>query len=158
MDEDQRQDREQRAEQYEARSGCQSDWYNRKAEENKQLFHALGIAIIILGAVVVVVPIIFGGTSISISDKVVAVVGALIVITKGVERTWLPEEKWISYRKASEALLREREKYVEGVEPYNRTIKEDQIYRLFVERCILIKAEEQNNFWGINEGQDNPDT
>lgn len=78
----------------------------------------------------------------------------MIVILKGIERIWLPEEKWTNYRKASEALLREREKYVESIEPYGIADDEDQIYRLYVERCILIKAEEQNNFWGINSGRD----
>lgn len=57
----------------------------------------------------------------------------------------------MSYHKASEILVREREKYVECVAPYLAGGDEDAIYQLFVQHCILIKAEEQNNFWGLNE-------
>lgn len=138
------------AESYDERTRSQPDWYSKKASSYKSLFQWIGVATIVLGASVGVIPLLSGGSSPSMADKVVAIFGALIVILKGVERIWLPQETWTNYRKASEALLREREKYIEGVGPYIIDDNEDGAYRLYVERCILIKAEEQNNFWGIN--------
>ena len=149
-------EREERAKQYNKRTRSQPDWYSRKARTNKYLFQFIGVTIIILGATVGVVPLLFGGTP-SVADITVAIIGAFIVMLKGIERIWLPEEKWTNYRKASEALLRENEKYVEGITPYCINDDEDQVYRLYVERCILINAEEQNNFWGINSGRDQKD-
>ena len=146
-----------RAEKYDGRTRSQQSWYSGKAGENKKTFQTIGLSIVVLGAIIGVVPLIFGGPA-SFSDKLVAALGAAIVILKGIERIWLPEEKWVNYRKASEALLREKEKYVECIYPYNGKKNEDEIYKLYVERCILIKAEEQNNFWGISGGTDNKDS
>lgn len=151
-------ERKKRAEEYHERTRTQSDWYNDKATTNKLHFQTLGISIIVLGAIVSVVPLAFKALGWPHADLLISLFGALIVIFKGIERIWLPEEKWMSYRKASEALIREQEKYIECVEPYDayqhnqdKEPHEDYIYRRFVQRCILIKAEEQNNFWGLNE-------
>ncbi|MEW8338502.1 MAG: DUF4231 domain-containing protein [Candidatus Thiodiazotropha taylori] len=142
-----------RAEQYDKRTRTQHKWYSGKAGVNKLAFQAIGLAVIVLGATVGIVPLLLGDGP-SLPDKIVAILGSLIVILKGVERIWLPEEKWLTYRKASEALLREKESYTECIGPYSSEKNEDATYRLYVERCILIKAEEQNNFWGINSSSD----
>lgn len=145
--------RQDRAAQYAERTRDQQKWYSSKAGKNKKAFQLIGIAIVMLGALVGIIPTLFGDGPSSV-DRTVAILGALIVILKGAERIWLPEEKWINYRKASEALLREKEKYVECLSPYNDNDDEDETYKRYVERCILIKAEEQNNFWGLGEGDD----
>lgn len=147
-------ERKNRAEAYHARTRSQLDWYGVKAGRNKRLFQFTGISIVVLGAVVGVIPLAFEELKWSYSDLLISLLGASIVILKGVERIWLPQEKWMSYRKASEALHREQERYVECLAPYNVS-DEDSAYKLFVERCILIKAEEQNNFWGLNEEKTN---
>lgn len=147
-------EREERAQQYDERNRSQPDWYSRKAKRNKDAFQAIGLLIIILGAIVGVAPLMADEGGPSIVDKVVAAIGAAIVVLKGIERIWLPEEKWVNYRKASEALQREKEKYVECIEPYLSVEDEDKVYKRYVERCILIRAEEQNNFWGINSARE----
>lgn len=149
-------DRTKRAKDYDERNGTQQKWYSSKASDNKNTFRYIGIAIIVLGALVsvtsIVVSFLSGESSVpSLSDFLVSLFGALIVILKGIERIWLPEETWQNYRKASEALKRENECYVEGVNNYKHIDNEDEAFKLFVTRCILIKAEEQNNFWGLNE-------
>ncbi len=158
-------ERETRAKQHDERTRSQPSWYSEKANSNQQAFRIIGISIVILAAIVGIVPLISGGPP-STADKIVAAIGAVIVILKGVERIWLPEEKWMNYRKASEALLREKEKYVECIAPYDKKHDkeydkeetEDELYKLYVERCILIRAEEQNNFWGISSGADKGNT
>ncbi len=150
--------RVERADLYDQRTRSQTDWYSKNAKKNKNLFQIIGISIIVLGAMVGVIPLFGDGQNpVTKIDILISTIGALIVILKGIERIWLPEEKWTNYRKASEALLREREKYVEGIEPYTPG-SNDEIYRLYVERCILIKAEEQNNFWGLNIGSEHQDS
>ncbi len=139
----------ERADQYDQRTRYQAEWYCNRANVNKKFFQAIGIVIIFLGALVGFLPL-FDDAS-GKRDILIGICGGLIVILKGVERIWLPEEKWVNYRKASEALLREREKYTEGIAPYQFGRDEDRVYTLFVERSILIKAEEQNNFWGLND-------
>jgi len=150
--------RTRRADDYHRRNDDQQSWYSRKASENKSYFRSIGMAVIVLGALVAVVPIFMTVVidieeGLSKSDLLVSIFGTLIVILKGIERIWLPEETWQNYRKASEALKRERECYVEGVGPYDQEFTEDQAYKLFVNRCILIKAEEQSNFWGLRESR-----
>jgi len=135
---------------YDNRTGSQPSWYGKKSSLNKRLFQTSSLLIVLLGAVIGVAPVLFGDSTKSISNVeiITSIIGALIVILKGFERIWLPEEKWINYRKAAESLKREREKYVEGVSPYEGDDSE-AIYKLYVNRCIFIKAEEQNNFWGL---------
>lgn len=149
----------QMANEYEARNGNQQKWYSEKASSNKNRFRYIGVTIVILGALVGVTPIIISffsgeGSIPSFSDLLISFFGTLIVILKGFERIWLPEETWQNYRKASEALKREKECYIEGVNQYKRFTNEDAAYEFFVTRCIMIKAEEQNNFWGLNEQKD----
>ena len=82
--------------------------------------------------------------------KLLASLGAIIVVLKGIERIWLPEEKWISYRKAAEAMRRERKLYVESIAPYADK-NEEKAYSLFVSRDMKIRAEERSDFWGLDE-------
>ncbi|MGD8589095.1 MAG: DUF4231 domain-containing protein [Chromatiales bacterium] len=150
--------RTQRADDYNKRTGKQQEWYSGKATANKKGFRGIGVSIVILGALVSVIPILMSvvfdqQNTPSPSDLLVSFFGALIVILKGIERIWLPEEAWQNYRKASEALKRERECYIEGVAQYEGDLTEEDAYRLYVNRCIRIKAEEQNNFWGMNESK-----
>jgi len=143
----------ERAKQYDTRTRSQPEWYSKKATTNKRRFQFLGLSTVILGTLVVVVPLFGTAEPASITDKIIAIIGALIVILKGIERIWLPEEKWTNYRKASESLQREHEMYTECIVPYNYTQNEETAYKLYVERCLLIKAEEQNNFWRITESE-----
>lgn len=141
----------QRADAYDERTGMQKQWYSKNATKNKKIFQSIGILIIIFGAFVGIVPLVFGSPAEATNAEILtAILGALIVILKGVERIWLPEEKWQNYRKASEALKREKESYTEGIAPYNSDSDEDENYLLYVKRCVQIKAEEQNNFWGLS--------
>ena len=140
-----------RADSYDQRTGNQKQWYSKNATKNKKIFQSIGILIVAFGAFVGIVPLLFGTSSEPTTAEIItAILGALIVMLKGVERIWLPEEKWQNYRKASEALKREKESYIEGISPYNRDMGEDENYLLYVKRCVLIKAEEQNNFWGLS--------
>lgn len=150
--------RSQAADAYDERTGNQQKWYSRKATANKKGFQWIGVAIVIIGAIVGVTPIfttvVLGiGNGPNETDLITSLLGTAIVILKGIERIWLPEETWQNYRKASEALKRERECYIEGVAHYGTVDSEDKAYTFYVARCILIKAEEQNNFWGLSESQ-----
>ena len=136
-----------RSDSYDERTGNQKQWYSKNATKNKKAFQLIGILIVVFGAVVGIVPLLSAAPATGI---ITAILGASIVVLKGVERIWLPEEKWQNYRKASEALKREKECYIEGIQPYNREMDEDENYLLYVKRCVLIKAEEQNNFWGLS--------
>lgn len=136
-----------RANSYDERTGEQKQWYSKNATKNKKIFQSIGILIVTFGAIVGIVPLLFAAPATNI---ITAILGASIVVLKGVERIWLPEEKWQNYRKASEVLKREKECYIEGIPPYNRDMNEDENYLLYVKRCVLIKAEEQNNFWGLS--------
>ncbi len=124
----------------------QRQWYSQKANRNQWGFRFFGVSTVVLGAVVGLLP------AFELEqDWPFAVLGALIVILKGLERLWLPEEKWLGYRKAAEAMQREQERFVFGVAPYDQFGNEDAVFRLFVDRCDRIKAEEQQNFWNVQE-------
>jgi len=139
---------------YDERTGKQQKWYSSKATIYKKIFQNIGLSIVVLGALVSVIPIFGSGSEpATMTEIITSVFGGLIVILKGVERIWLPEEHWTNYRKASESLKREKEMYIEGIEPYISNDNEEELYRLYVERCIRIKAEEQNNFWGLRENK-----
>ena len=125
----------------------QFKFYEDKSACNKLLFSGISIAIIILGALITFIPVLeLGDQSVK---EILAGFGALIVILKGIERVWLPEEKWTNYRKAAEAMRRESQLYVENIAPYADQNEEDA-YSLFVIRCVKIQAEEQSNFWGMD--------
>jgi hypothetical protein len=138
--------RQQCVDDYHQATRNQRQWYSQKANRNQWWFRFFGIATVVLGAVVGLLP----AFKLE-SDWPFAVLGALIVILKGMERLWLPEEKWIGYRKAAEAMQREQERFVFGLAPYHRFDDEDAVFRLFVDRCDRIKSEEQKNFWNVQE-------
>jgi len=152
--------RSQLANDYDKRNDEQLTWYSNKASDNKSYFQSIGICIVVFGALISIMPVISWAPSGShnVSEIITTILGAFIVILKGVERIWLPEESWQNYRKASEALKIERERYIENVTPYSNTAEEDIAFKLFVERCILIKLKEQNNFWELNSSANKPES
>lgn len=148
-------EREDRVNEYENRYAFPQKWYARYALWYKCLFQIIGLLIIALGAAVALVPQLLVADT---SNQLVSVIGTLIVILKGIERIWIPEERWALFRKASEALRREKEMYIEGIDPYvSSSADEEKVYRLFVQRCLLVRAEEQNNFWGLYLGEQSVD-
>jgi len=87
------------------------------------------------------------------TEKITAALGGLIVILEGIERTWLPEENWQNYRRATDALKIEWQRYVEGISPYDASNDEFALCKLFVARSTLIKQEEQKVFRGLTSIQ-----
>jgi hypothetical protein len=146
-------DRVKRVEGYHQRHGNHQAWFSQRATQNKTLFEWIGILIIILAALAGFVPVLGldDPSPVSLSEKITSFLAGLIIVLKGVERIWLPEEKWLNFRKASESLKIETELYIEGIAPYDESDDEESLYKLYVERCCLIKAEEQNNFWGLRK-------
>ena len=146
--------RVERVSEHDKRTRNQSDWYSASARKNKTLSYAISLMLVVCGAMVGFLPVFSGRSELTLIDIIVSGLGAFIVILKGIERIWLPDEKWVNYRKASEALLREKEMYIEGVGPYENEGDEDKAYIRFVQRSVLIKSEEQNNFWGLRNERD----
>ena len=74
-----------------------------------------------------------------------ALLGALVIISKGIERIWKFDDNWLSYRQAAEGIKREQRLYINGASDYSDC--EETSYRTFVENVETIISAEQNNYW-----------
>ncbi len=132
----------------------QERWYSSKASRNKAWHQWLGFIVIAAGA----------GTSLfqiwapSPPDAPVhwvtiltAVLGAIVVLAKGIERIWNFDDTWAAYRQASEAMKREQRLFINGAGPYADTPEDEAAYVLFVNQVERIIAEEQKSFWATRE-------
>lgn len=149
--------RKKRAQDYAERHNNPRGWYSKKANRNKRAFRLLGLSIILLGAVIAVIPILLSeaASGPSPSDITVAILGALVVILKGAERLWLPEETWMAYRKAAESLKLETEAYIEGVGVYECEEEEEPVFKRYVQRCMQIRDHEKQLFWTLQSQRKN---
>jgi len=147
----------------------QRSWYSKHASINKQCYQWLGLAIIVAGAAMGIIqiwaPIEVGSdsdgkeiTSVHWTSIAAALLGALVVISKGIERIWDFDGTWLGYRKASEAMKREKRLFVNGAMVYEHCVNDHEAFLLFIKRVEGIITEEQNNFMGNHESNTNPST
>jgi len=138
-------DRKRRADRYfDIHLGKQRDWYGRKAGKSKRWTAVLAFVVLASGAAISVIQLLQGWTWL---PYVTAVLGAIVVLAKGLERIGRYEETWLGYRKASEAMKREYRLYINNAGDYAGAAREDEVYRWLVEAVEKIIAEEQNQFW-----------
>ncbi len=75
-----------------------------------------------------------------------AVLGAVVILLKGMQELHLYQETWLAYRKAAESMKREYRLFVNQSGSYRR-IDDELAYCRFVERIEAIIAEEQKLFF-----------
>ena len=128
----------------------QQKWYSSKATFSKTWHLRFGFLIIAAGAATSVVQLWVPSqpdTSLHWTPVVTAILGAIVVLAKGLDRLCGFDEKWMNYRQASEAIKRERRLYINAAGLYISAADEGDAYRLFVERVEDIIAAEQKTFW-----------
>jgi len=126
----------------------QLDWYDKKAVFNKTWHIRLGLIIIIAGAAISIVQLWSPSPEgVHWSTWISAVLGAVVIITKGIDSLWKFDENWSTYRQAAEQLKRERRLYVNSIGPYDLGPNEGIAFRKFVNRTEGIIATEENIFW-----------
>lgn len=142
--------RKKMVDEYRSRHSDQFEFYDKKAAKYKRIFHWSSLTIIILGAFTAFIPTLgLDGPAepIGLTETILAGIGAIIVVLKGAERIWLPDEKWITYRKSAESLRRESHDFIENQPPF-KELSEDDAFSLFVERCSRVLVEEHTKFGG----------
>ena len=130
----------------------QRGWYDRKASRYKRWHKWLGLVIIAAGAATAVVQLWTPSppdTPVHWSAAITAILGAMVVLAKGIERLWSFDENWSGYRQASEAMKREQRLFINDAGSY-AGLNDEPAYRLFVERVEEIIAAEQHGFWQNN--------
>jgi len=137
--------------------GDQDRWYDDKATWNKTWHVRLGLIVIVAGATISVMQVV----AVSAPERfavwiaiITALLGATVVIAKGVDQLWKFDENWSGYRKASESIKREERLFRNSAGPYRGGGNEASAYILFVERVEEIIAAEQQTFWVANVGQE----
>ena len=122
----------------------QQEWYSKKASKFKSWSQFLAMAVIVGGGLTALLQVFQDQPWLPVTT---AVVGLLILVSRGAEKVWRFEETWYSYRRASEGMKREKRLFINAAGPYKPPLQQDEAYRLFVERVEAIIAEEQSNFW-----------
>ena len=128
----------------------QRSWYDQRASHNKKWMQRAGVTTVAAGASTAVVQLWAPSppdTPVHWSTIATAILGAVVVLSKGIERIWSFDDNWRSYRAASEAMKHERRGYLTATGPY-RSLDDHEAFLTFVERVESIIAEEQNAFWG----------
>lgn len=117
----------------------QKEWYEKKANENKQRFISYQTCIIFLGALIpvlvvfeTVIPLLedYGG-------PISAIISAIIAIYAGLDKLKQPQPNWFNYRANEEAIKKEEWFYKYKAGPYRKLIQEEANI-LFVERVESI--------------------
>lgn len=113
----------------------QREWYEKRANENKQKFVSYQTVIIILGAVI---PVIVAFESVvpflkQFGGPITAAVSAIIAVYAGLDKLNQPQPNWFNYRANEEAMKKEEwfHKYKAG--PY-KNLPENEANILLVER------------------------
>ena len=130
----------------------QLEWYDRKAVINKAWHMRLGIIIIICGAVTTIIQLWAPSPEgVHWSTGLTALLGALVIVAKGIDSLWEFDKNWSNYRQAAENLKRERRLYINAVGPYENCKDEDSLFNLFVKRIEEVLAAEEKLFWKNND-------
>jgi len=122
----------------------QRRWYSTRAGRHKRMSNALAILVIVAGTAVTVVQIFRDEAWVPIAT---AVLGAVVVLAKGLERIGRYGETWMAYRKASEAMQHQYRLYVNNAGDFASEASEEEAYRTFVERVEQVIGEEVSQFW-----------
>jgi len=137
----------------------QRSWYSKKASRNKKYYQWLGFIIIVAAASTGVIQIWAPSPpdkGIHWTNILAALLGALVVISKGVEHIWNFDGTWLGYRKASEGMNREMRLFINGAMAYENCANDREAFLLLIKRVEGIIAEEQNNFMSNQESNSNP--
>jgi len=138
-------DRKRRADHYfDIHLRKQREWYSKNAGKAKDFTNALALTVLGAGTLTSVVQLFHEQAWVPI---VTAILGAIVVMAKGLERIGKYNETWMGYRKASESMKREFRLYINNAGDYPDAADEDEAYRWFVEQVERVVAEEQNQFW-----------
>ncbi len=138
----------------------QRRWYSQNASKNKKYYQWLGLVIIVAGAGTGFIQLWTPGVQdvnallgVHWTAVITALLGALVVISKGIERIWDFDGTWLGYRKASESMKRERRLFINGAAPYDNCADDRKAFLLFINRIEEIIAEEQNNYWSNQDSK-----
>jgi hypothetical protein len=82
-----------------------------------------------------------------------ALLGGLVAVAEGWQRTARYAETWKAYRIASERMKRERRLYVNGAGEYRELADEEEAFLRFVEAVEGVIAEEQQIYWSRRGGE-----
>jgi tetratricopeptide (TPR) repeat protein len=128
----------------------QEVWYDRKASSNRRWATRLGFLTVLAGAATAVVqlwtpsPPDMPPGSLHWTTILTALLGAAVVLTKGMERIWKFDDNWLAYRMAAEGIKRQTRLYINNAGPY--VCGEEPAYRRYVENIENVIASEQNSF------------
>jgi len=125
----------------------QSNWYGKKARNNRRFYIVMKTGEIVLAAAIPVVSV-FGDAA--FQRPVTALLGALVGVIEGVLNLGQYQQNWLVYRAAREALRREELLFSEGAGPYAQA--GPQASQLFVERADAIISGE-NTKWVVAHQQ-----
>jgi hypothetical protein len=134
----------------------QREWYTRAAMRNKQLTAWLAFLVLFFGSATSLIQLFAKDFPAQVS-YVTAVLGVLVVLTKGLERIGKYEETWVGYRTASEGMKREFRLYINKAGDYAGIADEEETYRSFVEHVESIVADEEHQFWQYRRTGDGAD-
>ena len=125
----------------------QRKWYSDKASKYKSWSQALSLIVLTAGAATTIVQVFRSGSEADLIAIITALLGAVVIIAKGMERIGQYEESWLNYRRASEQMQREYRLFINGAGSYRLMPDDDSAYRWFVESVEQVIAEEQKIFW-----------
>jgi len=130
-----------------ARLNDQKAWYSKKASANKKAYLTCKL-IALIGASTVTVIAAFG----SLPTWVSAVLGAIVVISSGIEGIYSFHSIWVTYRLMAERLESESTFYHAKAGPYKSLNSEDSL-SLLVERVEGMMDQEHLGWSALMQGR-----
>lgn len=137
----------------EQRLDDQIAWYSAKSTFNQRRYRLLQIISIVAAALIPLVAGIgsFPVNSVEVFNIVVGALGVAVAISTGLQNLYNYQEQWIKYRTTSEALTREKFKFLAAVDIY----KNPDAFQILVIRVEALLSNENANWEKLM--RENPD-
>jgi hypothetical protein len=128
----------------------QTNWYERKANENKSKFHIFQSIIIIASVIIPIINLInFAPFEIRIISSILG--GTVTGITAFIQLKKY-QENWLLYRATEENLKKEKYLFLYDAGPYSDA-KDDNRKKILVERVESIISSETSQFFGMQQSR-----
>jgi hypothetical protein len=128
-------------------------WYEKKATENKNMFHYLQVVIIVASAIIPLVNLI----DIPLQTRVTsAILGAIITGITALTQLKKYQENWLLYRSTEESLKREKFLFLNNAGNYSN-LADDVKSKTLVESIEAILSSETSRFFAMHQPRSSPE-
>lgn len=121
-------------------------WYENHSSRQRRSFYCLKVVTVVAAAVIPLLSVVLANDY--LSKSMTSSLGALIVITEGIQQLFQLQTNWILYRSTSEGLKREKYLYLGKAGPYADL---ERAHPLLAERVESLVSQDLTNWASLQQ-------